>query len=114
MGLVLQVGREAIRLPPVLPHVPRRKVLQEVRTSSGGLVRTTVVENPGVKVSALLVESLPGEKETCVKQDCNPCKSANTRRHSCHRSSRRGMVYWCKCDNCQSELWSDNLQGPAV
>ena len=68
-----------------------------------GLVKATVVEQPGVKVSALLVDSLPGEEDTCGKQDCNPCKSGNTRRRSCHRSSRGGMVYWCRCDSCQSE-----------
>ena len=76
---------------------------KEVRRSSGGLVRATVVEQPGVKVSALLVDSLPGEEDTRGKQDCNPCKSGNTRRRSCHRSTRGGMVYWCKCDTCQSQ-----------
>ena len=77
--------------------------MEEVRASSGGLVRATVVEQPGLKVSALLVDSLPGEEDTCGKQDCNPCRSGTTRRRSCHRSTRGGMVYWCKCDTCQEE-----------
>ena len=46
-----------------------RKVAEEVRVSSGGLVRATVVEQPGVRLSALLVDNLPGEQDLCNKTE---------------------------------------------
>ena len=49
-----------------------RKVAEEVRVSSGGLVRATVVEQPGVRLSALLVDNMPGEQDLCNKLECNP------------------------------------------
>jgi hypothetical protein len=79
-----------------------RRVAEEVRASSGGLVRATVVEQPGMPLSALLVDSMPGETDLCAKPDCNPCRSGTTRRQSCHRSSLGGMVYHCVCRTCQA------------
>ena len=37
--------------------------------SSGGLVKATVVEQPGVQLSALLVDNLPGEQDLCNKTE---------------------------------------------
>ena len=78
-----------------------RRVLEEVRRSSGGLVRATVVEQPGVPLSALLVDSSPGEQDLCEKPDCNPCITGTTKRLSCHRPSLGGMVYSCLCLTCK-------------
>jgi hypothetical protein len=78
-----------------------RRVAEEVRTSSGGLVRATIVEQPGMPISALLVNNQPGEPDQCSEPDCNPCQSGTTRRLSCHRSSSGGMVYNCVCRTCQ-------------
>ena len=77
-----------------------KKIVEEVRVSSGGLVRAKVVEQAGVRISALLVDSSPGEVDQCGKPDCNPCKSGTTKRLSCHRSTRGGLVYKTVCDTC--------------
>ena len=44
---------------------------------------------------------MPGERDDCGKPDCNPCVSGTTRRLSCHRSSRGGMVYHAHCTTCR-------------
>ena len=88
-----------------------KKVVEEVRMSSGGRVRATVVEKPGVKVSALLVDPLPGEDDFCGKDDCNPCTSGTTKRKSCHQSTTGGMVYEGKCDTC-GEVVEDGREAP--
>jgi hypothetical protein len=78
-----------------------RKLVEEVRKSSGGLVRATVVEQPGLPLSALLVDNLPGEHDLCSRTDCNPYKSGTTKRLSCHRKTLGGMVYQCCCLTCK-------------
>ena len=78
-----------------------RKIDKEVRVSSGGLVKATVVEQPGVRLSALLVDNLPGEQDLCNKPECNTCKSGTTERLSCHRKTLGGMVYKCCCLTCK-------------
>ena len=106
-GWYKQLGGKRSYFPLFCPISPGgrmaerwRRVVEEVRQSSNGLVRATVVEKPGVPISSLLVDSMPGESDNCGKQDCNPCAGGTTRRLSCHRSSRGGMVYHCHCTTC--------------
>ena len=74
------------------------RVVEEVRTTSGGKVRAKVAEKPGVKVSALLVDPLPGEEDSCGTEHCNPCRRCTTKRKSCHKTTAGGMVYEGRCD----------------
>ena len=85
-----------------------RTVLEEVRRSSDGRVRGYVAERSGVPLSALLYSSQPGEVDDCGKADCNPCRRGTTRRLSCRRVTRGGMVYSCSCVTCKEgdvESW---------
>ena len=93
-GWYKQLGGKSSDFPLFCPASPGgrlaerwRKVADQVRESSSGLVRATVVEQPGVKLSALLVDNLPGEQDCCSKPDCNPCRSGATKRLSCHRKT---------------------------
>ena len=65
-----------------------RKELEEMRKGSGGLVRGYVAEKSGIPLSALLFNNQPGEKDTCGKVDCNPCKTGTTKKLSCRKVSR--------------------------
>ena len=87
-----------------------RRVLEEVRRSSGGLVRGTVVEQGGLPISALLVDPQPGEQDLCGKQDCNPCEAGTTRRMSCHRQTLGGMVYYCYCKTCKEMVHPQGVE----
>jgi hypothetical protein len=78
-----------------------RKTLEQVRVSSGGRVRGYVAEQSGVPLSALLYSSQPGEQDSCGQADCNPCARGTTRRLSCRRVARGGMVYSCECITCK-------------
>ena len=85
-----------------------RGVMEEVRRSSGGKVRGYVAEQSGIPLSALLYSSQPGEADDCGKADCNPCRRGTTRRLSCRRVAKGGMVYSCTCLTCQAagdESW---------
>jgi hypothetical protein len=106
-GWYKELGGQSSDFPIFCPMSPGgrlaeswRRVAEEVRASSGGLVRATIVEQPGMPLSALLVNNQPGEKDLCDKPDCNPCRSGTTRRQSCHRSTTGGMVYSCLCRTC--------------
>ena len=83
-----------------------RKVLEEMRESSGGLVRGYVAEKSGIPLSALLFNNQLGEKNSCGKADCNPCSSGTTKKLSCRKVSRGGMVYSCSCLGCKMEVES--------
>ena len=74
-----------------------REVVDEVRQSSGGLVRGYVAEKSGTPLSALLFNNQPGEKDLCEKVDCNPCRKGTTKKLSCRKVSQGGMVYSCSC-----------------
>ena len=78
-----------------------RKVMEEVRESSSGLVRGYVAEKSGIPLSALLFNTQPGEKDNCGKNDCNPCSRGTTKRLSCRKVSLGGMVYSCSCLSCK-------------
>ena len=80
-----------------------KKVLEEVRKSSGGRVRGYVAERSGVPLSALLYNNQPGEVDDCGKADCNPCRRGTTRRLSCRRVTRGGLVYSCTCLTCKQQ-----------
>ena len=86
-----------------------KRVAEEVRRSSGGKIRPTVMEQTGLPISALLVNPLQGELDYCGKDDCNPCQSGTTRQLSCRRSSLGGMVYNCQCMICNE---NDNPNKP--
>jgi hypothetical protein len=116
-GWYKELGGQTSDFPIFCPMSPGgrlaerwRRVAEEVRTSSGGLVRATVVEQPGMPLSALLVDNQPGETDLCAKPDCNPCRSGTTRRQSCHRSSLGGMVYHCVCQTCKARGEEDGQQ----
>ena len=78
-----------------------RKEVDEVRSSSGGLIRGYVAEKSGIPLSALLYNNQLDEKDLCGKADCNPCRSGTTKKLSCRKVSRGGMVYTCSCINCK-------------
>ena len=78
-----------------------REVLEEVRGSSGGLVRGYVAEKSGIPLSALLFNNQPGEKDDCGRVDCNPCRRGTTKKLSCRKVSLGGMVYVCTCLSCK-------------
>ena len=78
--------------------------MKEVRESSGGLVRGYVAEKSGIPLFALLFNHQPGEKDLCGKDDCNPCTRGTTKKLSCRKVSRGGMVYSCSCLTCQQAL----------
>jgi hypothetical protein len=109
-GWFKQLGGQKSDFPLFCPASPGsrlaerwRRVAEEVRVSSGGLVRATVVEQAGVPLSALLVDPLPGGQDLCEEADCNPCRTGTTRRLSCHRSNLGGCVYNCLCMTCKEE-----------
>ena len=78
-----------------------RQVLEEVRESSGGLIRGYVAEKSGIPLSALLFNTQPGEKDHCARDDCNPCRRGTTKKLSCRKVSLGGMVYACTCLSCK-------------
>ena len=86
-----------------------KKVMEEVRESSGNLIKGYVAEKSGIPLSALLFNSQPGEKDNCGKLDCNPCVRGTTKQLSCRKVSRGGLVYSCQCITCkleqQKESW---------
>ena len=113
-GWFKQLGGKRSDFPLFCPMSPGgrlaerwRRVVEEVRQSSGGLVRATVVEKPGIPISSLLVDSMPGELDDCGKPDCNPCVGGTTKRLSCHRSTRGGMVYHGQCTTCKEQGMGD-------
>ena len=85
-----------------------KMVMEEVRVSRGSLVKGYVAEKSGIPLSALLFSSQPGEKDNCGKSDCNTCVKGTTKRLSCRKVARGGMVYSCQCITCkleQKESW---------
>ena len=86
-----------------------RQVMEEMRTSSGNLVRGYVAEQSGIPLGSLLYSSQPGEVDSCGQDDCNPCRRGTTRKLSCRKVTRGGQVYSCTCLTCrdvgQSEAW---------
>ena len=78
--------------------------MEEVRESSGGLVRGYVAEKSGTPLSALLFNNQPGEKDLCDKDDCNPCRKGTTKKLSCRKVSQGGMVYSCSCLSCKQAV----------
>ena len=114
--VVREARRSDQRLHPFLPHVTWgrlavrwRKVLEEMRASSGGLVRGYVAEQSGVPLGSLLYSSQPGEVDSCGQVDCNPCRRGTSRKLSCRRVAKGGQVYSCSCLTCeeggQCEAW---------
>ena len=81
-----------------------KKVAEEVRVNSGGRIRPAIVEQSGLPISALLVDSTQGEQDLCGKAECNPCQTGTTKRMSCHRSGVGGMVYSCTCLTCKEKV----------
>ena len=81
-----------------------REVVEEVRESSGGLIRGYVAEKSGTPLSALLFNNQPGEKDLCGKDDCNPCRKGTTKKLSCRKVSQGGMVYSCSCLSCKQAV----------
>ena len=78
-----------------------RKEIEEIRNSSGGLVRGYVAEKSGIPLSALLYNNQLEEKDLCGKADCNPFRTGTTKKLSCRKISRGGMVYSCSCLTCK-------------
>ena len=83
-----------------------KKELEEVKASSGGLVRGYVAEKSGIPLSALLFNNQLGETNSCGKGDCNPCVNGTTKHLSCRKISRGGMVYKCNCLSCKQAVVS--------
>ena len=75
-----------------------------MRESSGGLVKGYVAEKTGVPISALLFNNQLGENDNCGKQDCNPCLRGTTKKLSCRKVLRGGMVYACNCLSCKQAV----------
>ena len=44
------------------------------------------------------------------KADCNPCRSGNSRKQSCHRTSLGGMVYKAQCLTCKEKGVTDGWE----
>ena len=85
-----------------------KRVAEEVRTSSNNKIRPKVVEQTGLPISALLVDPMQGEQDTCGKDDCNPCQSGTSKKMSCRRSSLGGMVYNVQCMICKDIIDPDH------
>ena len=81
-----------------------KQELEEIRKSSGDLIRGYVAEQSGTPISAILFDNQLGEADRCENQDCNPCLTGNTKRLSCRRVTRGGMVYTCTCLTCQQAV----------
>jgi hypothetical protein len=86
-----------------------RRVLEEVRANSGGLVRGYVAEQSGISLGALLYNNQPGEDDHCGQQDCNPCTSGHTKRLDCRKVALGGMVYSGQCTTCAKDGGEDPL-----
>ena len=69
-----------------------------------GLVKGYVSEKTGIPISALLCNNQLGESDNCGKPDCNPCLSGTTKKLSCRKVSRGGMVYTCNCISCKQAV----------
>ena len=80
-----------------------RQVLQEMRTSSGGLVRGYVAEQSGTPLGSILYSSQPGEVDSCGQADCNPCRRGTSKKLSCRKVTRGGQVYSCTCLTCRED-----------
>ena len=78
--------------------------MEEVKTSSGGLIRGYVAEKSGIPLSSLLFNNQLGESDNCGKADCNPWLRGTTKRLSCRKVSRGGMVYSCSCLSCKQAV----------
>ena len=81
-----------------------KQVVEGMRESSGGLVKGYVAEKTGVPISALLFNNQLGENDNCGKQDCNPCLRGTTKKLSCRKVLRGGMVYACNCLSCKQAV----------
>ena len=105
--MVQEPRRNKQQLPPVLPDVPGwpagREVAEEVRASSGGLVRPYVAEQSGLPLSSLIYDNQPGEEDHCGSNTCNPCEMGTTRKKNCRKVTRGGLVYSCRCLTCEEE-----------
>ena len=84
-----------------------KRVAEEVRASSNNKIRPKVVEQTGLPISALLVDPMQGEQDTCGKDDCNPCQNGTSKKMSCRRSSLGGMVYNVQCMICKDIIDPD-------
>ena len=81
-----------------------KQELEEIKKSSGDLIRGYVAEQSGTPISAILFDNQLGETDRCEKQDCNPCLTGTTKRLSCRKVTRCGMVYTCNCLTCQQAV----------
>ena len=57
-----------------------KRVAEEVRASSNNKIRPKVVEQTGLPISALLVDPMQGEQDTCGKDDCNLVRVVRVRK----------------------------------
>ena len=81
-----------------------KKELEDVKASSGGLIRGYVAEKSGIPLSSLLFNNQLGESNNCGKADCNPCVRGTTKHLSCRKVSKGGMVYSCNCLTCKQAV----------
>ena len=80
-----------------------RKVVEEVRVSSGGGVRARVVEQGGVPLHSVLGKMLPVDGDVCSKEDCEPCLGRQSKHQSCHKVTLGGVGYEQKCMICKEK-----------
>ena len=111
VGWYKKLGGQTNDFPIFCPSSPGsrlakewRRELEEIKESSGGLIRGYVAEQSGTPLSAILFDNQIGESDKCGKQECNPCENGTTRRLSCRRVSRGGMVYSCNCATCKEAV----------
>ena len=80
-----------------------RRAVEEVRISSGGEVSAKVVEQGGIPLHSILVNTEPRSEDHCSKTDCQPCISGQSKNQSCHRGALGGVGYEAECLICQQE-----------
>ena len=80
-----------------------RRAVEDVRISSGGAVSAKVVEQGGIPLHSILVNTEPRCEDHCSKTDCQSCLSGQTKNQSCHRGALGGVGYEAECLICEQE-----------
>ena len=80
-----------------------RRIVEDVRASTGGEVRAKVIEQAGVPLHSMLGKAVPRCEDLCSKADCQPCLGKQTKHQSCHRGALGGVGYEQECLLCKEQ-----------
>ena len=103
-------GDDTYDIPIFCPAIPNgelvkawRRIAEEIKKESKGLVRPKIVERGGISLKSKIVKNSPKNTTTCDKKDCPVCLSGNGASMNCHMVTPGGVGYTIKCRTCQEK-----------